>query len=106
MWIVDQVPRAWSFHHLHVVPRPADFPPSQDDLRDLARLGGDVGRAFASRLVVADFARAKDGRWWFIEAGPGSCAGTAHEGVFKHVASALVGLAKLLPGDEVGGPLP
>lgn len=105
VWIVDQLPRAWSFHHLHVVPRPAGFPPSEAELSELSRLGAEVGRAFTSRLVVADFARARDGSWWFIEAGPGSCAGTAHEEVFKAVASALLGVALVLQGDTVGGRL-
>lgn len=52
---------------------------------------GSGRRAFTSRLVVADFARDVSGAWWFNEAGPGSCAGTAHEAVFKHVASRLLG---------------
>jgi hypothetical protein len=42
------------------------------------------------RLVAADFARGRDGRWWFIEAGPGSCAGTAHEAVFSRDGKRLV----------------
>lgn len=105
VWIVDQVPCAWSFHHMHVMPRPVGFPPSEAELRELSLLGAEVGRAFLSRLVVADFARAQDGRWWFIEAGPGSCAGTAHEEVFKAVASALFGVASALPGNALGGQL-
>jgi hypothetical protein len=105
VWIVDQRPCAWSFHHLHVVPRPIGFPPSEDELRTLSKLAAEVGRAFTSRLVAADFARARDGRWWFIEAGPGSCAGTAHEIVFKAVASALLGVVREIPGDSAGGSL-
>jgi hypothetical protein len=89
IWVVDGVPFAWSFHHLHVVPKPRGFPPSADDWAELRRLAGKVGSAFRSRLVVADFAHCVDGRWWFIEAGPGSCAGTAHEAVFKSVARRL-----------------
>jgi hypothetical protein len=27
-WVVDGVPFAWSFHHLHIAPRPVGFPPS------------------------------------------------------------------------------
>jgi hypothetical protein len=104
-WIVDSLPIAWSFHYLHVVPRPKGFPPSADDLETLRRLANDVGSAFRSRLVVADFARSVDGRWWFIEAGPGSCAGTSHEAVFKAVARCLQGEDSELPGNGVGGPL-
>ncbi len=38
VWIVDNTPAAWSFfHHLHVVPRPTGFPPSDTDLAELAR---------------------------------------------------------------------
>jgi hypothetical protein len=55
--------------------------------------------------VWADFARGIDGRWRFIEAGPGSCAGTAHETVFKAVARRLRGTEVTFPGDAVGGPL-
>ena len=102
-WIVDGVPFAWSFHHLHVVPRPAGFPPSPGDLAELRRLAGRVAPAFRSRLVAADFARGSDGRWWFIEAGPGSCAGTAHEAVFKAVARRLRGEAVEIEADAVGG---
>jgi hypothetical protein len=104
-WVVDGVPFAWSFHHLHVVPRPVGFPPSYDDLTVLCELAGVVAATFRSRLVVADFARGRDGGWWFIEAGPGSCAGTAHERVFKAVARRLRGEKAELLSDGVGGAL-
>ncbi len=103
-WAVDGVPIAWSFHHLHIVPRPTGFPPSSDDLTMLARMAAEVASAFTSRLVVADFARGVDGQWWFIEAGLGSCAGTAHETVFKAVACRLKGDEPLVRPDAVGGP--
>jgi hypothetical protein len=102
-WVVDGVPFAWSFHHLHLVPRPAGFPPAAGDLEALRRLAGEVASAFRSQLVVADFARGVDGNWWFIEAGPGSCAGTAHEAVFKAVARRVRGEQPELPGNPVGG---
>jgi hypothetical protein len=104
-WVVDGVPFAWSFHYLSVLPGPAGFPPSAADLGELRRLAGEVGSAFRSRLVAADFARGADGRWWFIEAGPGSCAGTGHEAVFKAVARRLRGELVEMKGDAVGGPL-
>jgi hypothetical protein len=104
-WIVDGVPFAWSFHHLALVSRPAGFPLSSDDRAELRRLAGEVASAFHSRLVVADFARGIDGRWWFIEAGPGSCAGTAHEAVFKAVARRLRGEQAEVATDTVGGML-
>ena len=104
-WVVDAVPVAWSFHYMHIVPDPAGFPPSAADLATLRRLAGEVASAFRSRLVAADFARGRDGRWWFIEAGPGSCAGTGHEQVFKAVARQLRGEAVKFQADTVGGPL-
>jgi hypothetical protein len=104
-WCVDGMPFAWSFHHLHLVPRPAGFPLSHDDLTTLRRLAGDVAGVFRSRLVVADFARGVDAIWWFIEAGPGSCAGTGHEAVFKAVGRRLRGERTRLVGDGVGGAL-
>jgi hypothetical protein len=104
-WVVDGVPFAWSFHYLNVVPRPKGFPLSANDLATLRRLANQVGVAFCSRLVAADFARGVDGRWWFIEAGPGSCAGTAHQAVFQAVARRLRGEAVGIEGDAVGGPL-
>jgi hypothetical protein len=104
-WVVDGVPLAWSFHHLHIMQRPKGFPPSADDLMELRRLAERVASAFAARLVVVDFARGNDGRWWFIEAGPGSCAGTDHEAVFKAVARRLQGEVPELKVDSVGGPL-
>ncbi len=104
-WIIDGEPAAWSFHQLHLVPRPAGFPPSDADVAELRRLARAVGVAFASRLVAADFARGADGRWWLIEAGPGSCAGTGHEAVFKAVARRLTGAPAAWEGDAAGGPL-
>jgi hypothetical protein len=104
-WVVDGTPVAWSFHYMHIVPRPVGFPPSGDDITELRRLAGQIASAFSSRLVVADFARGVDGRWWFIEAGPGSCAGTGHEKVFKAVARLLRGEKPALESDVVGGPL-
>jgi hypothetical protein len=102
-WVVDGEPFAWSFHHLHIVPRPQGFPLEAGDLTTLRRLAGEVASAFRSRLVVADFARGNDGHWWFIEAGPGSCAGTGHEAVFKAVARLLRGERSQLQEDAVGG---
>lgn len=105
VWIVDQHPFAWSFHHLNIVRDPRGFPPGDDDLRFIAKMAGDVGRAFRSRLVAADFARQANGEWVFIEAGPGSCAGTAHEAVFKAVASRLRDENVTPFSDAVGGVL-
>jgi hypothetical protein len=104
-WIVDGVPFAWSFHYLHSITAPQGFPPSAGDLSTLRSMAAAVASAFGSRLVVADFARGVGGEWWFIEAGPGSCAGTDHEAVFKAVARRLRGEQPALPGDAVGGPL-
>jgi hypothetical protein len=103
VWVVDGEPAAWSFHHLHLAPKPAGFPPSPADLAVLRRQAATVASAFRSRLVAADFARGRDGGWWWIEAGPGSCAGTAHEKVFKAVALRLRGERSTFPGDAVGG---
>lgn len=55
--------------------------------------------------MVADFVRDRQGSWWFLEAGPGTAAGTAHEAVFKFVADQLRGGNTPLVGDMVGGPL-
>jgi hypothetical protein len=103
VWIVDQFPFAWSFHYLNVVREPRGFPPSAEDLHVVAGMAGEVGRAFRSRLVAADFARQKSGDWVFVEAGPGSCAGTAHEAVFKAVACRLRGEDVAFRSDAVGG---
>ena len=102
-WVVDGEPHAWSFHYLNVVSKPEGFPPGQDDLRTLEELARRVGRAFRSRLVVADFAKDVRGQWVFIEAGPGSCAGTAHEWVFKSVACRLRGERCPFTADQHGG---
>jgi hypothetical protein len=105
IWIVDGVPYAWSFHYVNVLKAPRGFPPSKEDLRDLAEMASRVGAAFRSRLIAADFARLRRGGWCFIEAGPGSCAGTGHEAVFKAVARRLRGEHPSLLRDVVGGPL-
>ncbi|HBP16365.1 MAG TPA: hypothetical protein DEA08_01050 [Planctomycetes bacterium] len=102
-WIVDQHPYAWSFHHSQVVPEPEGFPPTKADLEHLREQAGRIGKAFHSRLVVADFVRLEGGGWAFLEAGPGSCAGTGHEAVFKSVASRLMGAELPLEGDRIGG---
>lgn len=123
VWVVDGQPYAWSFHYLNVVRQPEGFPPSEADLAELSRLASAVASAFRSRLVVADFARLKSGKrgrggneigsadtkagsageWVFIEAGPGSCAGTGHERVYKAVVRRLVGQAPVLAADATGG---
>src|SRR5258708_21338705 len=103
VWVVDGHPFAWSFHYLNVVASPKGFPPSKADLGLLATLAGRVGGSFRSRCVVADFAREVGGEWTFIEAGRGSCAGTAHEEVFKAVAARLRGERSTVRPDAVGG---
>jgi hypothetical protein len=103
VWVVDGRPYAWSFHYLNMLASPKGFPPSSGDLRQLAALAGRVGAAFGSRCVVADFAREVGGSWVFIEAGPGSCAGTSHEDVFKAVVAKLRGESRLVRPDAVGG---
>ena len=105
VWVVDGEPFAWSFHYLNVLPSPKGFPPEMADLRVLRELAGRVGSAFHARCVVADFARraSPPGDWVFIEAGPGSCAGTAHEAVFKAVAARLRGDTHQVQRNPVGG---
>lgn len=103
VWIVDQAPFAWSFHYMIAVNKPLGFPPNDAELNSLEALAREVGRAFGSRLVAADFAQEKNGEWTFIEAGPGSCAGCAHEAVFKAVARRVQGENVLVPSDAVGG---
>lgn len=106
VWIVDHRPIAWSFHYLHVVQSPKGFPPSNDDLSQLAQWARAIGSAFQSRLIVADFIRDRRGAWWFLEAGPGSAAGTAHEAAFRFVAKSIRGDDDLiLKDDTVGGAL-
>jgi hypothetical protein len=102
-WIVDGHPYAWSFHYLNIVSNPCGFPPSSDELEILAGLAQRVGVAFSSRLIAADFARDIRGEWVFVEAGPGSCAGTAHEQVFKSVANRLAGRQVAFAGNDTGG---
>ena len=103
VWLVDGVPFAWSFHYLNMLADPTGFPLAASDLRQLAGMAGRVGAAFRSRCVVADFARAVGGGWVFIEAAPGSCAGTAHEAVFKAVAARLRGQTIAVADNPVGG---
>jgi hypothetical protein len=62
-----------------------------------------IGLAFEARLIDADFVRNRSGKWWFLEAGPGAAAGTAHESVFKFVAEKLRGEFASLTNDAVGG---
>lgn len=107
VWVVDGVPYAWSFHYLNALASPQGFPPSTPDLEQLGDMARRCATPFRSRCVVADFARETSGGWLFIEAGPGSCAGTAHEAVFKAVAERLRGNdGWTSSGDDVGGPFP
>lgn len=103
VWIVDGRPFAWSFHYLQGLATPAGFPPKKEDLDVLRTYASDVATAFRSRGVVADFARRRRGGWIFIEAGPISAAGTAHEGVFRAVAQRLMGERPAAVADAVGG---
>jgi len=103
VWVVDGIPRAWSFHHLHIVPKPDGFPPNSADLAHIRDIAVRVGSAFRSRFVAVDVAKTTAGEWVFIEAGPGSCAGTGHEKVFKAVASRLIGQNMAFASDSVGG---
>jgi hypothetical protein len=103
VWVVDGQPFAWSFHYLNVLGNPQGFPPHAADLRVLSELARRVGKAFRSRCVATDFAREPTGQWLFIEAGPGSCAGTAHEAVYKAVAARLRGGRCSAWADNVGG---
>ncbi len=103
VWIVDGRPYAWSFHYLQAIAAPSGFPPSQPDLKDLRAKAETVGRAFRSRCVVADFAWLRKGGWIFIEAGPGSAAGTAHQDVFMAVVRKLSEGITTPVKDAVGG---
>lgn len=105
VWVVDGAPAAWSFHYLHAVPNPIGFPPSQADLQLLTELAAKVASPFRSRLIAADFVRDRDGKWRFLEAGPGAAAGTTFEAVFKFVAQRLVGVEAPPPASDVGGAL-
>jgi len=77
--------------------------PAPADLRSVYKLAEKAGTVFDSRCVVADFAKEASGGWLFIEAGPGSCAATAHETVFKTVAARLRGEIRPTPSNNVGG---
>ncbi len=103
VWVVDGKPFAWSFLHLKAIPKPIGFPPSSADLLELAELAERVSNAFDSRCMVVDFAREVQRGWTFVDAGSGSSAGEDHEGVFKAVASKLLGKKFPFHADSVGG---
>jgi hypothetical protein len=106
VWIVAQMPVAWSFHYTHVVKGPKGFPPKNKDLEQLRELARRVASPFRSRLIAADFACDRRGQWHLVEAGAGACSGTGHEAVFKFVARRLVSTDAILQhGDKVGGSL-
>jgi hypothetical protein len=106
VWIVNREPVAWSFHYLAAVRNPRGFPPLPQELRLLHVYSQAIGKLFRSRLIAADYAKDRTGKWHFLEAGPGGCSGTAHEAVFKAVARTLRGEVVAWHGDECGGPLP
>src|ERR1043166_151318 len=103
VWIIDGQPFGWSFHYLQAISTPAGFPLKPRDLSTLLDYSVEVAKAFRARGVVADFAKRRSGDWIFIEAGPVSAAGTAHEGVFRAVATTLAGKRPEPVSDEVGG---
>ena len=103
VWIVDQVPVAWSFHYTHVVKQPNGFPPKSKDLETIRELATRVAMPFRSRLIAADFARDQSGQWHFVEAGAGACSGTGHEAVFKFVARRLIDENAVMAGGDKGG---
>lgn len=102
VWIVDGIPVAWSFHHLHIIPEPRGFPLVEADVGSIGRHARTIGGAFKARLIVTDFARDRSGSWWLVEADHGSPAGTAHEEVFKFVAQRLEGRSARLVSSSVG----
>ncbi len=106
VWVVDGVPFAWSFHYLHALNEPKGFPPSDADQRIIAGYARQMAKPFNSRLIAFDFVLDVAGKWQFLEAGPGACSGTAHEAVFKAVASRLAGNSGNFSNDAVGGLLP
>ena len=73
------------------------------DLHALSVLADRTATAFKSRCVYVDFAREVERGWTFVDAGPGSCASTDHEGVFKAVASRLIEKKFAFRNDSVGG---
>lgn len=103
VWIVDSVPYAWSFHYQHAVANPKGLPPSSNNLKTISEMASRFAKPFSSRLIAADFVLDKSGRWHFLEAGPGACSGTAHESVFKAVASKLAGFDIECKSDDCGG---
>lgn len=103
-WVIAGTPVAWIFHYLHAVPFPIGFPPSVKDLMQIEAMAKLVASPFASLLIAADFVRDSRGKWYFLEAGRGAVAGTAHGKVFKHVALTMSGKSSDLIADDVGGP--
>ena len=103
VWVVDGKPFAWSFLHLKAIPKPIGFPASTSDLLELAELAERVSIAFDSRCLVVDFAREVQRGWTFVDAGSGSSAAEDHEGVFKAMASKLLGKKFPFHSDSVGG---
>jgi hypothetical protein len=103
VWIIDGKPFAWSFHYLQALSTPAGFPPKEKELASLKEYASEVARAFQALGVVADFAKLRSGGWIFIEAGPISAAGTAHEVVFCAVAAKLARNESRSSADKVGG---
>lgn len=103
VWIIDRRPFAWSFHYLQALSTPAGFPLRAGDLATLRHYSSAVATAFRARGIVADFAKLRSGGWEFIEAGPVSAAGTAHERVFRAVAAKLAGVESSSVSDSVGG---
>ena len=81
----------------------ASLPTSAADKPATARPMAVRHRATGNPGVAADFARTKSGAWYFLEAGAGSCSGTAHEAVFKAIAQELMHRPMNLTGDAVGG---
>jgi len=59
-------------------------------------------RDYPNILFVADFARDTAGQWHFLEADPGSFAGTGHEAVYKAVALRLLGEERRVRDDHGG----
>ena len=103
VWVIEGKSFAWSFQHLNAIPSPVGFPPSPADLHELAAMAERAATAFESQCLVVDFAREVERGWTFVDAGPGSCASTDHEGVFKAVASRLVEKKFAFHNDPVGG---
>lgn len=89
MWVAKQTPVVWTFHYWEACPNAIGFPLNEEDRSILREWADQISALFTSPLLALDFVLDTAGRWHFLEAAPGGCAGMTHRRAFEVICAKL-----------------